>query len=874
MKATEIRQKFFEYFQSRNHEIVESAPIVVKDDPTLMFVNAGMNQFKDVFLGNQNPKDPRVANSQKCLRVSGKHNDLEEVGVDTYHHTMFEMLGNWSFGDYFKEDTIAWAWELLTSEYGVDPKDLYITVFGGDEKDGTNKDQEAIDIWKKHVAEERILEFDKKDNFWEMGDQGPCGPSSEIHVDIRPQSEKSKIPGASLVNQDHPQVIEIWNLVFIEFNRKADRSLEKLPKKHVDTGMGLERLAMVLQDKKSNYDTDVFQPIIKTIEKISGKRYREQAENEAEEKVNIALRVIADHLRAISFTIVDGQLPSNTGAGYVIRRILRRAIRYGYQVLGLKEPFLYRLVDGLIDQFKDVFPGISKQSDLLKRVVEEEERSFYKTLEQGLKRLDQVCGRLEGAEKIPGYEVFELYDTYGFPVDLTELIARDKGLQIDKNGFDRALKQQKERSRSATSMETADWVEILEDDHEEFVGYDRLETEVKITRYREVKTKKGAFYQLVFNITPFYPEGGGQVGDSGFIRYGEDNIRIKTTKKENNLIIHFADELPNNLKATFKAEVDSKKRLAAAANHSATHLLHKALRDVLGDHVEQKGSLVHPEYLRFDFSHFSKVTPEELEQIEQQVREGVHQNIKLQEKRNVPVQEALDMGALALFGEKYGDVVRVIQFDSSIELCGGTHVQSTGQIGFFKILSESAVSSGIRRIEAITGQAAENYVNDQLEVLNALHGMLKGPKDIKHSVQKLIDQNSQLNKKVEALNDVLAQSAKKDLMHDLEDKGGIQFAVKRLDLDAGSIKDMLFQIKNEVDNAFVIVGSAQEGKATISVMVAENLVKEKDLHAGKIVKDLAQHIKGGGGGQPFFATAGGKDPNGLDQALEAAKGMV
>ena len=705
MKVSEIREQFFTFFESKGHEIVPSAPMVVKNDPTLMFTNAGMNQFKDFFLGNAIPKNRRVANSQKCLRVSGKHNDLEEVGVDTYHHTMFEMLGNWSFGDYFKEDAINWAWELLTEVYKI-PKDrLYVTVFEGDATDNVPMDTESFDIWKKLISEDRIILASKKDNFWEMGDTGPCGPCTEIHVDVRPKKERDIIDGKSLVNYDHPQMIEIWNNVFMQFNRLSDGSLVPLPATHVDTGMGLERLAMALQGKTSNYDTDLFQTLIQHMEKVSGVKYG------VKEETDIALRVIADHIRAIAFSIADGQLPSNTGAGYVIRRILRRAVRYGYQTLGLKEPFLCDLSVVLSEIMGDPFEELIQQKELVQKVIREEEISFFRTLELGIKRIETIIQTTKKADNdiIDGKEVFELFDTYGFPVDLTSLIARENDLSIDEEAFDKELQKQKDRSRAATAIETEDWVQVHPDAISEFIGYDTLTSPVKILKYRKVSQKQKAFYQLVFDKTPFYPEGGGQVGDKGFIELNDDKVFIFDTKKENNLIIHLTEKLPSNLEAVYTAVVNESKRVDSASNHSATHLLHHALRTVLGTHVEQKGSLVNPEYLRFDFSHFSKVTDEELERIETLVSEAIKQNISLDERRNTPIEEAKEMGAMALFGEKYGDAVRVIKFGDSVELCGGIHVPSTGKIGLFKITTETAVAAGIRRIEAITSTTAENY---------------------------------------------------------------------------------------------------------------------------------------------------------------------
>ncbi len=867
MTVQEIRKHYFEFFASKQHQIVPSAPMVVKNDPTLMFTNAGMNQFKDYFLGNAVPKNRRVANSQKCLRVSGKHNDLEEVGVDTYHHTMFEMLGNWSFGDYFKEEAISWAWELLTEVYKI-PKDrLYVTVFEGDEKDGVPKDQESYDIWKRFIAEDRIIMASKKDNFWEMGDTGPCGPCTEIHVDNRPAAERAKEDGKKYVNEDHPQVIEIWNNVFMQFNRKADGSLESLPATHVDTGMGLERLAMTLQDKTSNYDIDLFQTLILHMEKVSGKKY---GENEA---TDIALRVIADHVRAIAFSIADGQLPSNTGAGYVIRRILRRAVRYGYQTLGLQDSFLAGLSRVLGQVMGDAFTELRSQGDIIEKVIREEENSFFKTLEQGLKRMDNLIAqvRKSGETILQGPAVFELYDTFGFPIDLTSLIARENNLLVDEDGFDTELQKQKERSRAATSIETDDWVVLKKDSEEEFVGYDHLSTTVELVKYRKVKQKQREFYQLVFNLTPFYAEGGGQVGDTGTISNANETIHIFDTKKENGLIVHMVEEMPLKVEGQFSAKVDVERRRLSASNHSATHLLHHALRTVLGPHVEQKGSLVSPDYLRFDFSHFSKVTDEELAKIEAMVIEGIRENIALDERREVPIDVAQELGAMALFGEKYGDTVRVIKFGDSIELCGGTHVSSTGQIGLFRVQAESAVAAGIRRIEAITNDAVESFYKSQTETLEGLNSLLKSPKDISKAVEDLISKNNSLQKQVEAFKKAQAKLVKAELKTKIESKGDFSYFDAIVDLDAGSVKDILFQLKGEVPNLVAVVGSKEEDKCAVSVLVDEALVSSKGWNAGSLVKSVAAHIEGGGGGQAFFATAGGKKAAGLENAISEVK---
>lgn len=870
MTVAEIRQAFFDFFESKDHKIVSSAPLVVKDDPTLMFINAGMNQFKDYFLGNKTPKYRRIANTQKCLRVSGKHNDLEEVGVDTYHHTMFEMIGNWSFGDYFKEETIAWSWELLTDVFIIPTDRLYVTVFEGDKEDGVQIDIESIEIWKKYIDPKRIILASKKDNFWEMGEVGPCGPCTEIHVDLRPDNLREEVDGLTLVNQDHPQVIEIWNNVFMEYNRMADGSLVPLPEKHVDTGMGLERLAMALQGKQSNYDIDLFQKLIHHIEKVSGFKYGEN------EEVDIAMRVIADHVRAIAFSIADGQLPSNTGAGYVIRRILRRAVRYGYQTLNLQTSFLADLSSVLGEIMGNTFTELIDQRELIKRVIAEEENSFFRTLEQGLRRIDTMIQFMKSKSNkvIPGNLVFELYDTYGFPSDLTGLIARENGLEVDFQGFNEELNKQKERSREATALETDDWVVLLDDNEEEFIGYDRTETTVKIVKYRKVVQKKKEFFQVVFNLTPFYPEGGGQVGDTGYIEANGIKSSITDTKKENNLIIHFMKDLPEDLTSEFKAVVNLKKRNASAYNHTATHLLHHALREVLGDHVEQKGSLVSPDYLRFDFSHFQKVTQEELDEIQKKVSAMIRQNLQREEHRNTPMDVAKEMGAMALFGEKYGDTVRVIKFGNSVELCGGTHVSGTGEIGLFIITSESAVASGIRRIEAITSEKAEAYYREKAHMLDSLALTLKNPKDILKAVNDLITKNGKLTKEIEQFQKDRAKAVKKELKSNLTQHNGVNLLCEKVDLDASSIKDILFQLKGELSNFVGVIGGNADGKASLSLIISDNLVNERSLHAGNIIRETSKLIQGGGGGQPFFATAGGKDPNGLDAALEAIKEKI
>ncbi len=865
MTIQEIREQFFQFFASKGHEIVSSAPMVVKNDPTLMFTNAGMNQFKDYFLGNSIPKNKRVANTQKCLRVSGKHNDLEEVGVDTYHHTMFEMLGNWSFGDYFKKEAIEWAWELLTEVYKLPKERLYVTVYEGDQKDGVPVDQESIDFWKKYIGEDRIILADKKDNFWEMGETGPCGPCTEIHIDLRNEADIANISGRDMVNQDHPQVIEIWNNVFMQFNRKADGSLEKLKDTHVDTGMGLERLAMALQGKQSNYDTDLFQVLIKHISDISGVPYKKS------EPTDVALRVIADHVRAIAFSIADGQLPSNTGAGYVIRRILRRAIRYGYQTLGLKEPFMCDLSSTLVKEMGNPFEELIKQKELIHKVIKEEEVSFFRTLEQGIKRLENTISQVkEKNEKIiDGKTVFELYDTFGFPLDLTSLIARENELSIDEKGFLENMEIQKNKARAATTMETGDWTQLLEDNTEEFIGYDYLEADVQIVKYREVTQKKKKFFQIVLNLTPFYPEGGGQVGDTGVLENERgDKVFITDTKKENNLIVHMTDKLPENLTGKFKANVNSNRRTNTAINHTATHLLHHALRSVLGTHVEQKGSLVNSEYLRFDFSHFSKVTDEEMDNIQAHIDKAIRDNQALQEERNIPINIAKEKGAMSLFGEKYGDTVRMIQFGESIELCGGTHVPATGEIGIVKILSEGAVAAGVRRIEAITGPNAEKYFREKDAQIQSLMHTLKAPKNLQKAVEDLLTKNQNLQKEIDAMKKQNAMRIKENLKSKIEDRGNFKLLQAQVNLDAGSIKDLLFQFKGEFSNFVGVVGGQDGDKCSLSIMIEEEIAKANDLNAGTMIKEVSKHIQGGGGGQAFFATAGGRNADGLARAIE------
>ena len=869
MKAADIRKQFLEFFESKNHTIVPSAPMVIKDDPTLMFTNAGMNQFKSFFLDQEQPKNKRVANTQKCLRVSGKHNDLEEVGIDTYHHTFFEMLGNWSFGDYFKKEAIEWSWELLTKVYKIDPEKIYVTIFGGDASEKIERDNEAYGFWKAIIPEEKILLGNKKDNFWEMGEQGPCGPCSEIHIDLRTEEEKAQVSATSLVNKDHPQVVEVWNLVFIEFNRKVDKSLEPLPNKHVDTGMGFERLCMALQGKTSNYDTDVFTPLIKEIETLTASQYG------VELNTDRAIRVIADHLRTVYFAIADGQLPSNTGAGYVIRRILRRAIRYGFTFLNQKEPFMFRLVETLNLQLKSVFPELEKQKNLALNVIREEETSFLKTLDQGLTLLDTLLASTKD-NKINGAKVFKLYDTFGFPLDLTALIARERSFSIDEEGFDSQMKKQKERSRAASLSVTDDWQVIYEDEVGEFVGYDLLSTQVKITKYRKVSTKKdGDFFQLILNITPFYPEGGGQVGDKGYLETENGAIHyIVDTKKENNLILHYCETLPQKIEGKFNAVVDFKQRHRSAANHTATHLMHQALRTVLGTHVEQKGSMVHSGMFRFDFSHFSKVTIEELLAVENFVHARIEEQLPLQESRNIPYQKALEDGAIALFGEKYGDTVRTIRFGQSMELCGGTHVANTSEIWRFKITSESAVAAGIRRVEAITGDAVIKFFEDQSQTLQQLNSLLKGPQDIAKSVQQLQEENTQLKKELNDLQRLKSQVVAKEVLREIKEVKGISFLAKKVDMEAPALKDLSFELGKKFDNLFLVLGATKGDKPIISCYISKALVSEKGMDAGKVVRELGKYIQGGGGGQPFFATAGGKKTAGITQALAEAINLI
>ncbi|MFT3884073.1 MAG: alanine--tRNA ligase [Flavobacteriales bacterium] len=888
MTSREIRQAFLDHFAERGHTIVPSAPMVVKDDPTLMFTNAGMNQFKDLFLGNRPAKHKRIADTQKCLRVSGKHNDLEEVGIDTYHHTMFEMLGNWSFGDYFKKEAIQWAWELLVDTYKIDTANIYVTYFGGDEKDGLQADEETRQLWLKYLPEEKVLPFSRKDNFWEMGDTGPCGPCTEIHVDVRSAEEKQQKSGRELVNNDHPQVIEIWNNVFMQFERKADGSLVTLPAQHVDTGMGFERLCMVLQGKRSNYDTDVFQPLIQALAKKSGRSYGGasaapgQARSNAEEKADIAMRVIADHLRAISFAIADGQLPSNTGAGYVIRRILRRAVRYGYSFLGFNEPFMHALVPVLAEEMGGQFPELRKQQAIIEGVMMEEEKAFLRTLEQGTKRFEQllkdatsleVAGRTQ-SRPIPGDKAFELFDTYGFPIDLTELMAREQGASVDMAGFEKELQKQKERSRAATAVTTGDWVELAKGDTA-FIGYDQLQCEARILRYRKVSGKGGDQYQLVLDRTPFYAEGGGQVGDQGWLIQGSGKVAVVDTKRENQLIVHFTKELPADVNVPFTAQVDEGRRLLTQRNHTATHLLHHALRKHLGTHVEQKGSLVAPDRLRFDISHFAKVTPEELATVEHTVNAMIAEDLAFEDLRNVPIAEAKAMGAMALFGEKYGDHVRVVKFGPSVELCGGTHVPRTSTIGPFRIVSESALAAGVRRIEAITSVEAERMVSERLAKLAAIVALLKNPADVVAAVEKLIEQNASLQKEAEKAAKervrgyaaALPAKAKKNAK-------GFGLVVEQLELDAQGLKDLGHQLRERHPDLAFVSGSVIDGKPLLAVSLGKEFAAATGLKAVDIIKQISPEIKGGGGGQPDFATAGGKEPAGLVNALRKAEELL
>jgi alanyl-tRNA synthetase len=881
MKSQDVRKQFLDFFQSKGHLIVPSAPLVLKDDPTLMFNNSGMAQFKEYFLGNTTPKSNRIADTQKCLRVSGKHNDLEDVGFDTYHHTMFEMLGNWSFGDYFKKEALPWAWEFLTEVLKLDKDRLYVSVFEGNKAENVPFDQEAFDIWKQFVSEDRIILGSKKDNFWEMGDQGPCGPCSEIHIDLRTDQERAAVSGSSLVNADHPQVVEIWNNVFMEFNRKADGSLEKLPAQHVDTGMGFERLCMAMQNVTSNYDTDVFTPLIEKLEELTGLKYtpnsvvlNDSEESEEQNKTNIAIRVIVDHVRAVAFAIADGQLPSNTGAGYVIRRILRRAIRYGFTFLNTKEPFIHNLVAVLADQMGAFFPEIRKQQGLVTNVIREEEASFLRTLDLGLQLLDNVIATNQG-KQVPGAKAFELYDTFGFPIDLTALILRERGLSLDEAGFDKAMQEQKTRSRAASEVSTDDWKILIEGNTETFVGYDQTESEANITRIRKVDSKKdGVMYQIVLDTTAFYPEGGGQVGDKGVLISANETIQIIDTKKENNLILHFTKKLPENMNAVFIAKVDSKLRSDTTKNHSATHLMQQALRSILGIHVEQKGSLVSPNHLRFDFSHFAKVTEEELQQVEDFVNARIQQQLPLIERRDIPFAQAVEEGAMALFGEKYGDHVRAIKFGESMELCGGIHVKNTGEIWSFKIVSEGAVAAGIRRIEAITGDAVKAFYGSQENVLNEIKLALKNPQDVVKAVASVQDENAKLKKQVEQLIREKVKGLKTALAQQIQEINGVQFLAVQVDLNPEGAKDLAYDLGNLGTNMFLVLATAEEGKPMLSCYISKELVADKKLNAGQVVRELGKYIQGGGGGQPFFATAGGKNSGGILEALNKAVEFV
>jgi alanyl-tRNA synthetase len=870
MDSGSVRRIFLRFFEQKGHLIVPSAPLVLKNDPTLLFTNSGMVQFKDSFLGNTAPKHARIADTQKCLRVSGKHNDLEEVGLDTYHHTMFEMLGNWSFGDYFKKDAIAWAWELLTGEYALPKERLYATVFQGDGSEALAFDQEAYDHWRNILPEEQIVRGNKNDNFWEMGDMGPCGPCSEIHVDLRSEEEVQRQPGHTLVNTGHPQVVEIWNLVFMEFNRKADGTLEKLPAKHVDTGMGFERLCMAIQKKTSNYDTDVFTPLLDFIGTAAGIRYK------AAEQTDIAMRVMADHIRAVAFAIADGQLPSNTGAGYVIRRILRRAVRYGFTFLNFKEPFMHQLVPVLSEQLREPFPELGAQQDYIGKVIFEEETSFLRTLDKGLKRMDLIQSELKN-NVISGEQAFELYDTYGFPFDLTSLIARERSIDVDELGFKAAMERQKQRSKSDALKETGDWITIGDDEKTEFVGYDHLSSPVRIVRYRKVKQKNQEFYHLVFDRTPFYAESGGQVGDTGYIERPGERIPVIDTKKENELIVHVTESLPAGVDKIFEAVVDTDKRKSTMNNHSATHLLHAALRRVLGTHVEQKGSLVNADVLRFDFSHFAPMTKAEIQQVEAIINAKIRENIPLDERRNVPIEKAKALGAMALFGEKYGDFVRVITFDPkfSVELCGGTHVPATGNIGLFKILSESSVAAGVRRIEAITGAAAESYVRTELGLLDEMRQLLRNPKDVMASLKSLADERHVLEKKLEILHGERANQIRHELSRKAVKGNGHTLILEKIAVpNPDALKNIAYALRNQFEDLLLILAADVDHKPQVTVMIGEKLMHTKKFHAGNMVKELAREIDGGGGGQPFFATAGGKNLNGLDGVLEKARKMI
>ena len=869
MESRLVRKTFLDFFRDKQHTIVRSAPMVVKDDPTLMFINAGMNQFKDIFLGNRSAGHSRVVDTQKCLRVSGKHNDLEEVGHDTYHHTMFEMLGNWSFGDYFKKEAIEWAWELLTEVFSIDPTRLYATVFKGDEKEGIPTDEEAYACWKNLLPESRILYGSKKDNFWEMGDTGPCGPCSEIHIDLRDDAERKNVDGKTLVNKEHPGVIEIWNLVFIEFNRMKDASLVPLPEKHVDTGMGFERLCMALQGKKSNYDTDVFSLLIKRLESLTGLSYEKNSDTD------IAMRVVADHLRAIAFSIADGQLPSNTGAGYVIRRILRRAVRYAYTFLNEKEPVIFKLIDSLAEQMGDAFPEIGEQKDLIKKVIKEEEHSFLHTLEQGIRRFDQYMKGENPDRLIHGAFAFELFDTYGFPVDLTELMAREHGWTVDMEGFNRGLQEQKDRSRKAAERDMADWVIVSQSKQPTiFLGYDELEAEVKLLRYRKVTEKKKTYFELVLDQTPFYAESGGQTGDKGVLKSLDETIQIFDTRKENDMIVHMAEKGMEGALNIFTAIVDADNRRKTENNHTATHLMHHALRKVLGDHVEQKGSLVDAQHLRFDFSHFQKMSDEEIVAVEKIVNRMIRENFVMDEHRAIEMNKAKEMGALALFGEKYADEVRVIRFGDSIELCGGTHVAATGQIGYFKIISEGAIAAGVRRIEAVTAGIAEDFVHVKVEAEGAIRQLLKNPKDLVEGVENLLEENKKLLRQVENLNKKLSSGLGDELKAKAEKINGVDFIATKINAGQDVIKNIAFDLIKENNKLLLVLGNEADGKAFLTVAIGADVIRDKGLNAGVLVRELAKEIQGGGGGQAHYATAGGKDPSGIQRALEKAKKLI
>ena len=873
MKSQEIRKTFLDFFNSKGHQIVNSAPMLIKDDPSLMFTNAGMNQFKDIFLGNSQIKYKRVSDSQKCLRVSGKHNDLEEVGHDTYHHTMFEMLGNWSFGDYFKEDAINFAWELLVNIFKIDKDKLYVTIFEGNKKDGLEQDKEALKFWKKHLPENRILNGSKKDNFWEMGETGPCGACSEIHIDIRDKADREKIDGKDLVNKDHPQVIEIWNLVFIEFNRKVNGNLEKLDKQHVDTGMGFERLCMIIQGKKSNYDTDVFQPILKKIGEIANVEYGKN------EKIDIAMRVISDHLRTLAFSITDGQLPSNNKAGYVIRRILRRAVRYAYTFLNINESFMAQLVPSLIDTMGKAYPELKAQQNIIEKVITEEENSFLRTLEIGIKLLENIIDKTKKANEkiISGVVAFDLYDTYGFPLDLTNLMLKEVGLEVDEESFAIEMQKQKKRSKKAGSIKTSDWIVLKNHEQVHFVGYEKLECETKIIKYRKIVKQEKNLYQVVLTDTPFYAESGGQVGDKGVLISNKNVIKVIDTQRENNLIIHYLEKMPHDISSVCIAKVHDKERQKTENNHTATHLLHTALREVLGTHIEQKGSFVNEDYLRFDFSHFQKLSEEEIEEVEKIVNSKIRKNISLKIFENITMKEAQKMGAIALFGEKYGEFVRavIIEKGFSTELCGGTHVKSTGEIGLFKITTETAIASGIRRIEAITAKKAEDFMNEQFNTLKSIQNLFKNPTQIVRTVENLINENNQLKKQIQSFEKSKAKDLKKDLINNAEIINDIRFIGKKVIIDnANALRDLAFQLKQEKENIFAILGAEIQGKANLTLIISENLVKENNWNAGKMIREIAKEIKGGGGGQAFFATAGGKNPQGIEKAINKAKDIL